>query len=673
MPHTTELHGDRLVDEYHWLRDRQDPRVRAHLEAENRHTQEKMRHTQALQASLFVEMKGRIQETDQSVPVKDGPFWYYSRNVEGLQYAIHCRRLRKDQEQVLLDENELARGSAYFELLAYDPSPDHTLLAYAVDKAGDEVYTLFVKDLASGRLLPDRIERVASSFEWSEDGAFVFYTRMDEAHRPNRLFRHRLGSDPSEDVLIYEERDEAFFLYLSKTRSKRYLVMHASSISRDEYHVLEADQPTGRFRVVQPRTKDLEYDLDHHGTHFYFVTNHQAVNFRLCRAPVESPGLENWEEVLAHQPQVKIEQVDLFAKHMLISLREGGLSTIHVRDLRSGQQHRVDFEEPVYTVWLGENPTFETTSFRLVYSSLTTPRTVFDYHLADRRLELKKRQPVLGGYDPAAYVSRRVEAQAPDGTQIPISMVQRRDLPKGPQPTYLVGYGAYGSPYDPTFSSIRLSLLDRGFVFAIAHVRGGGELGRPWYDAGRLANKPNTFTDFIACAQGLIAAGVTSADKLAIGGGSAGGLLIGAVLNMRPGLFATAVADVPFVDVINTMLDRSIPLTVTEYDEWGDPKQAEAYRVMRSYSPYDNVSAQAYPPMLVTAGWNDPRVQYWEPAKWVQRLRDRKTDANPILFKVNLDAGHAGASGRYDYLKELAFEYAFLFDQLGVGASPGDR
>ncbi len=672
MPHVTELHGDRLVDDYHWLRDREDPRVRALLEEENRYTAERMRPTEDLQRRLFAEMKGRIQETDQSVPVKDGPFWYYSRNVEGLQYAIHARKpTLESAEQVLLDENALAEGHPYFELLAYDPSPDQTLLAYATDTTGNEVYTLVVKDLATGKLLPDRIEQVSSSFEWSEDGTTLFYTRMDAAHRPNRLFRHRLGSDPQKDVLLYEEKDEAFFLYLSKTRSKRYLVMHASSITQDEYHVLAADDPTGAFRVIQPRTAGLEYDLGHHGDHFYFVTNHQAVNFRLCRAPVDTPGLEHWEEVIPHRPEVKLEQVDLFAGHMLISMREGGMTTIHVRDLATGEQHRVAFDEPVYTAWLGENPRFAQTTFRLVYSSMTTPRTVYDYHPDQRRLELKKRQPVLGGYDPADYVTRRIQARAPDGTPVPVSMVMRRDLPAGPHPTYLLGYGAYGDPYDPTFSSIRLSLLDRGFVVAIAHVRGGGELGRPWYDAGRLANKPNTFSDFIACAEKLIADGVTAPERLAIGGGSAGGLLIGAVLNMRPDLFAAAVADVPFVDVINTMLDRSIPLTVTEYEEWGNPNTEADYRVMRSYSPYDNVRAQAYPPLLVTAGWNDPRVQYWEPAKWVQKLRAAKTDSNPILLKTNLDAGHAGASGRYDYLKELAFEYAFLLDRFGRGGEPG--
>ncbi len=667
MPHRVTLHGQTWNDEYHWLRRRDDPRVRAWLERENHHTAAATAHSATLRKRLFAEMRGRIQETDSSVPVRDGPYRYYSRTVQGLQYPIHCRRpAAGGAEQVLIDENALAADAVYFDLGAYAPSPDHRLLAYTVDDSGDEVYALRVLDLDSGRLLDDAIADTAGDFEWAEDGRTLFYTRMDAAHRPNRLYRHRLGSDPAADPLVLREDDQAFHLYIGKTRSRRYLVLHAASISADEFHVLEADRPAGRFRVVQPRRPGLEYELDHHGDHFYLVTNHRATNFRLVRAPVAAPGLEHWQEVIAHRPQAQLVAVDLFCDHMLIQSRQDGLTAIQVRELASGATHRVAFAEPAHTAWMGDNPEFDSRDFQLIYSSLTTPRTVYRYHPDARRLERLKRQPVQGGYEPAAYETLRLSAQAPDGTAVPISLVRRRDATAGPRPTYLVGYGAYGDAYEPLFSTDRLSLLDRGLAVAIAHVRGGGELGRPWYDAGRLLNKRNTFTDFIACAEHLIDRGLTASDRLAIGGGSAGGLLIGAVLNMRPELFAAAVADVPFVDVIHTMLDDSLPLTVTEYDEWGDPHRPEVFALMCTYSPYDNVRAQAYPPLLVTAGWNDPRVQYWEPAKWVARLRAHQEGDAPLLLKTNLEAGHAGASGRYDYLEEIAFEYAFVLDQLGA-------
>ncbi len=669
MPHETEIHGEVRIDEYHWLRERGTPQVIAHLEAENRHTAGKMKHTEALQASLFEEMKGRIQETDSTVPVKHGGYYYYSRTVEGLQYPIHCRKKGslETEEEILIDENELAEGHEYFQLAAYDPSPDHSLVAYSVDTSGSEKYALYVKDLTTGELLPDRLVDVTAGFEWAEDDQTLFYTRMDAAHRPDRLLRHRLGTDTKDDALVFHEPDESYYLYIGKTRSKKYLLLHLSSISSDEFHFLPADRPAGEFRMLQQRRKDLEYSVDHHGDYFYIVTNHQARNFRLVKAPVDNPDIEHWEEVIPHRPDTRLHDVDLFADHMVVSLREQGMTTIHIHDPASGSSHQVSFPEPVYTVWPGDNPEFDSRSVRIVYTSLTTPRSVYDYHVAEKRLELKKRQPVLGGYDPALYETSRVLALAPDGTRVPISLVHRKGLERnGSNPTYLAGYGSYGYPYDPTFSSNRLSLIDRGFVFAIAHVRGGGDLGRPWYEAGKLLAKKNTFSDFIACAERLIAEGYTSPERLAIAGGSAGGLLIGAVLNMRPDLFFAAVADVPFVDVINTMLDTSIPLTVTEFDEWGDPREKKYYDYMKSYSPYDNVTAQAYPHLLVLAGLNDPRVQYWEPAKWVARLRAKRTDNNLLLLKTNMDAGHAGASGRYDYLRELAFEYAFVLDRSGM-------
>ena len=669
MPHETKLHGDLRIDPYYWLRERDNPAVLAHLKAENDHTRAQMKPTEALQQQLFEEMKGRIQETDLSVPVLDGTYYYYSRTQEGQQYPIHCRKhgSLEAPEEVLLDENELAKGYEYFDLAAFAPSPDHNLLAFAVDLSGDELHSLRFKNLKTGEYLPDELVQVAGDFEWAEDNRSLFYTKKDAAQRPNRLYRHKLGDSVDADPLVYQEDDESFFLFISKTRSRRFLLLHLSSITSDEFRILRADDPEGTFELMQVRKKNFEYDLDHHGEHFYIVTNYQAKNFRLMKTPQADPGLDNWEEVIPHRPEIKLDSVDMFADYMVLQLREQGMTTLHITALSDQTSHQIQFPELVYTAWLGDNPSFETKRLRLAYSSLVTPRTVYDYHIEEQRLELLKRTPVLGGYDSSAYSTERIHATAEDGTQIPISVVYKKGLVRdGKAPAYLVGYGAYGDPYDPIFSSIRLSLIDRGIVVAIAHVRGGSERGRPWYEAGKLKNKINTFKDFIACAQYLIAEGYTARTGLSISGGSAGGLLIGAVLNMQPDLFSAAVADVPFVDVINTMLDTSIPLTVTEFDEWGNPQKKEDYLTMKVYSPYDNVRAQAFPPLLVTAGLNDPRVQYWEPAKWVAKLRALKTDDNTLLLKINMDAGHAGASGRYDYLKEFAFEYAFVLSQLGI-------
>ncbi|MBN2493176.1 MAG: S9 family peptidase [Deltaproteobacteria bacterium] len=669
MPKKLAIHDDVRIDPYYWMRDRDSPELIAHLEAENAYTAMAMKPTQGLQSKLFLEFKARIQETDSSVPYRHGPYWYYSRTVEGLQYAIYCRKRGSIDaaEQVLLDVNELARGHEFFQLGVLAISPDHRLLAYGFDTSGDEIYTLRIKDLDSGELLDDALTGISGSAAWAADNRTLFYTVLDPAMRPHKLFRHRLGEAQSADRLIHHETDEAYHLDVFCSRSEAFVFLHLGSIDSDELRYLPADRPDEDFRVLLPRKPGLEYAAAHCGEHFYLLTNDQAVNFRVVRAPVRDPRRERWEEIIPHDPAVKLDAVDLFSDHMVISLRADGISGLRVRRLQDGATHDIRFPEAVHTVWLQDNTEFHTDRLRIAYESLVTPESIYDYAMDSRVLELKKRKPVLGGYRPEEYESDRIHATASDGTRIPISIVHRKGLQRdGRNPAWLTGYGAYGVSYDPTFSSSRLSLLDRGFVYAIAHVRGGGELGRPWYDAGKLHHKTRTFTDFIACAERLISEGYTSRQRMAISGGSAGGLLIGAVLNMRPDLFRVAVADVPFVDVLTTMLDPSIPLTVIEYREWGNPNDRRDYETIKSYSPYDNVRAQAYPDLLVLAGLNDPRVQYWEPSKWVARLRALKTGDGILLQRTNMGAGHMGASGRYDYLKEIAFECAFVLDRLGI-------
>jgi len=669
ITHVESRHGELVEDPYHWLRDdsRKDPAVLRYLEAENAYTEAVLKPTEPLQKRLFDEMVARIQETDSSVPERDGPFFYYRRTEQGRQYRFYCRKKGHVDagEELLLDANALAEGHEYFRLGVFALSPDHNLLAYSVDCDGSERYTIFIKDLTTGELLPDRIPDTYDSLEWAGDNRTIFYTKVDAAHRPYRLYRHTLGADLAEDLLVYEETDESYFLALYKTKSKRYLMLSLGSNNTTEVHFLDVDDPSGRFRLVHPRQHKMEYYVGHWRDRFYIMTNDNAMNFKLVEAPVADPSKRHWNDVIAHRPEVKLEDMELFSRHLAIVEREAGLRGIRVIELPSFEQHRIEFTEPVYTVHMARNPEFETTRLRFVYESLVAPESVFDYDMENRSRELKKEQPVLGGYDKAGYRSERVFARAADGTRVPISLVYRRGVERdGGNPLLLYAYGSYGSSTDPTFASSRLSLIDRGFVFAIAHVRGGGDLGRPWYEEGKLLNKRNTFTDFIACAEHLIAEGYTSRERLAIRGGSAGGLLMGAVVNMRPDLFRAVVAKVPFVDVMNTMLDPTIPLTVIEWEEWGDPRRREDYDYMRSYSPYDNVEAQDYPDMLVTSGLNDPRVAYWEPAKWVAKLRATRTGDSLLLLKTNLDAGHAGASGRYDSLKELALDYAFILEQL---------
>ena len=663
------LHGETRTDEYFWLRDRSDPAVIAYLEAENRYTGAVMRHTEALQEQVYQEMRGRIKETDLSVPERVDDYFYYTRTEAGGQYPILCRRRGSLDalEEVLLDQNPLAANHAYFKIGVSEVSPDHQLLAYSVDTSGAEEFTLYLKDLTTGRLLAESIGNTSVGVTWANDSRKLFYTLLDHARRPCRLYRHAVGTSPTTDVLVYFEPDESFYLDINRTRSRRYLLLDIASHSTTEVRFLDANEPEGMFRVVQPREFGVEYSVEHHDERFFITTNDSAPNFRLVQAPVASPSKANWSPVLPYRPDIKLDETDAFRSHLVIYERQAGLRQIRVMNLVSGEEHLVPFPEPVYTLRAHENPEFEIALLRFTYTSLVTPNSVVEWDMADRSWIVRKQTEVLGGYDPSLYRSERVTATAPDGERVPISLVYRAPLQlDGERPLLLNGYGAYGLSYDPSFSSNTLSLLDRGFVAAIAHVRGGEELGRPWYEGGKLLNKRSTFTDFIASAEHLVAAGYTSSDRLVINGGSAGGLLMGAVTNLRPDLVRVVLADVPFVDVVNTMLDASLPLTVIEYDEWGNPNDRTAYDYIRSYSPYDNIEAKDYPDMLVTAGLNDPRVAYWEPAKWTARLRATKTNGSRLLLRTNMGAGHGGASGRYDFLREIAFKYAFVLDALGV-------
>jgi oligopeptidase B len=685
VPWVSTLHDDTRVDNYFWLRDRNDPDTLAYLEAENAYTEAVMRGVEArpgraqeearqgraqtndLRERLYAEMLGRIKQTDLTVPVKRDEYFYYSRTEEGKQYPIYCRKrgsLEAD-EQILLDCNALAEGQKYFHLGVFAPSPNHALLAYSADLDGDEIYTLRVKDLETGDLLPDAIPNTSYSLAWAENNAIFFYTVLDSSKRPYQVFRHSLGR--AEDALIYHEPDQRFELEVSKTSSRSFILISSASPLTTEIRHLRANDPLGEFRIVLPRVHEVEYDLAHRGDSFFIRTNEGARTFRVVEAPVGDPSKANWREILPARESATIEGVAAFEDFLVIEEREAGLNKLRVQGFSTGESHYVEFPDPVYSAALTGNAEFATSTLRFAYSSLVTPSSIFDYRMDTRERELKKQQEVLGGYDASQYRSERVWAAAPDGAQVPISLVYKTGVPlDGSAPLLLYGYGAYGLSLEPVFSSDRLSLLDRGVIFAMAHVRGGGDLGKPWHEDGRLLKKKNTFTDFIACAEFLIAQRYTSSSRLAVEGRSAGGLLIGAVLNMRPDLFAVAIAGVPFVDALNTMLDPSLPLTVSEYEEWGNPADQTFYNTIKSYAPYENVEAKPYPALLITAGLNDPRVSYWEPAKWAAKLRALKTDAHVLLLKTNLGSGHFGASGRYEYLKETAFNYAFLLNALKI-------
>jgi len=677
------LHGDRRVDHYAWLRHKENPEVIAYLNAENAYTDAILKPTEPLQEKLYQEMLGRILQTDLSVPYRLRGYLYFTRTEEGKQYAIHCRRCDADgaEEEVLLDLNRLAEGHSFLGLGSFEVSQDNHLLAYSTDTTGFRQYVLQVKDLRTGTTFPERFERV-TSVAWASDNRTLFYTVEDETtKRSHRLYRHVLGSTEA-DPLLYEETDERFRIEVERTRSGAFLLLNIASHTASEVRYLRADQPSEEFKLIAPREDNHEYYAEHHpglapnptDGLFYIRTNSGGRTFRLMTVPVSEPRREFWHEVIPNRPEVMLAAAGAFRTHLVLFEREGGLPYIRIVDLTAdapnalAASHRIEFDEPAYNASIGENPEFSVSHVRFQYESFVTPRSIFDYDVRTRERILRKQQPVLGGYDAAQYVSERLHATASDGTRVPLSVVHRRDTPRdGSAPLLLYGYGSYGISVPVNFSSNRLSLLDRGVIYAVAHVRGGGELGKPWHDAGRMRQKRNTFTDFIAAAEHLIALRYTTPQKLVIEGGSAGGLLMGAVTNMRPDLFRMVISHVPFVDVLNTMLDASLPLTVGEYEEWGNPQVAEDYFYMKSYCPYTNLERRAYPAILAKTGLNDSQVMYWEPAKYVAKLRTLKTDANPLLLKINMGAGHGGASGRYDYLREIALDYAFLLTHLGVG------
>ncbi|HEY8173363.1 MAG TPA: S9 family peptidase [Dehalococcoidia bacterium] len=663
-------HGERRVDDYAWLREKENPEVAAYLEAENAYTASVLAPTVALQETLYAEMLSRIKETDDTPPHRYAGWLWYSRTEEGKQYPILCRkRDANSAEQITLDVNALAEGKPFMALGTYGASPDGRLLAYSTDSTGFRQFTLQVKDLESGELLPERIER-SGSVAWASDGRTLFYTVEDDAtKRQYQLYRHRVGE--MQDDLVYEEPDERFNIDVHRSRSGAYVFLSIASHTTSEVRFIPAGDPSSEWRTIAPREHEHEYDVDHQGNWLYIATNDRGRNFRLVRAPVADPGREHWEEVLPHRDDVMLEGLLAFEGHIALFERERGLQQIAMQDLASGTWHRMAFDEPVYSLGAQANREYETPRLRFAYQSLVTPNSVFEYDMETRQRELLKRTEVPGGYDASQYTSVRIWVDARDGTPVPVSLVYRKSTPlDGSAAMHLTGYGSYGYPYPVEFSSNRVSLMDRGVVCAIAHIRGGGEMGKRWHDEGKMASKMNTFTDFIDVADGLIARGYTSSDRLVIEGASAGGLLMGAVTNLRPELFRGVISKVPFVDVLNTMLDATLPLTVAEYEEWGNPNIADEYAVMRAYCPYTNLEAKDYPTLLVKTSFNDSQVMYWEPAKYVAKLRallrTLKTDARPLLLKTNMAAGHGGASGRYDYLREIAVEYAFVVWVVGA-------
>ena len=668
-----EAHGDRRVDPYHWLREKGNPEVTGYLEAENAYAAAVMAPADELEATLYREVVGRIQETDTSAPVFHKGWWTYTRTVEGLDYEIFCRRRGSMDapEEVLLDANELARGHDYLELGYVERSPDENLVAYAADTDGSEHHELRFRDLATGADLADVVPGVYYGSAWSADSRTFFYVKPDAAMRPYQVWRHRLGTPHERDEMVVQEDDERFELTVELTKSERYIVITSASQVTSECRVLRAGGPDGEPQLVEPRRPGIEYSVDHQEDRFLILTNDGARNFRLMAAPVTSPRRASWTELVPERPGVRLNSTDVHRDHVVLGQRSDGLQRLEVLDSATGDVHVVEQPDTAYTAFPGSHPDYEGAMMRFFYTSLTAPFSAVDYDMRTRERTIVKEQPVRGGYKREDYVSERLWATAPDGVHVPLSLVYRRGLRlDGSNPALLYGYGAYEASIDPMFDPARLSLLDRGFVFAIAHVRGGGEMGREWYENGKLLCKRNTFTDFVACAEHLVAEGYTSSRRLAIRGRSAGGLLIGAVLNLRPDLSACAVAQVPFVDALTTMLDDKLPLTVNEYDEWGNPNEPDSYWYIKGYSPYDNVRHATYPAMLVTAGLNDPRVSYWEPAKWVARLRALNPDSPTILLKTQMGAGHMGPSGRYESWHEEAFVMAFVLRALGLDFAP---
>ena len=683
-PHRLEKHGDVRLDDYYWLRNRDDPAVRAYLDAENAWLRESLAHTVAREEQLFEEIKGRIRQTDMSVPYREGAYLYHRRYEEGREYPIHCRRALAGGgapagEEVVLDGNAVAAGHVFCDVGSRRVSPDGRRLAYAVDTVGRRRYTVRFRDLTTGQDFQDVVPDVTANVAWAAGNDAVFYARQDpETLRPYQILRHRLGGDPRDDRIVYEESDPEFSCAVWRSRSQRYILIGSFQTLTTEIHCLDATDPEARLVTFLPRERGHEYEIDHYRGRFYIRTNAGARNFRLMEMDEDRPERVHWRELLPHREDVLLEGFALFRGHLVAAERRAGLTVLRVRPWSGPGEHEIAFDEPAYAAGLGVNVEPDTATLRFHYSSMVTPESVYDYDMAARTRTLRKQEEVLGGYDPSRYETLRLEATASDGVRVPISLVRRRSgtgesgaaAVQAP-PLLLYSYGSYGISMEASFSSPRLSLLDRGFAFAIAHVRGGKELGRWWYDDGKLQQKKNSFTDFIACAEQLVAAEHAASDRLYAMGGSAGGLLMGAVVNMRPDLFHGVVAQVPFVDVLTTMLDETIPLTTGEYDEWGNPNEPRAYKYIRSYSPYDNMQPVTWPHLLVMTGLHDSQVQYWEPAKWVARRRAMQPDdGRRLLLKTNMEAGHGGASGRYRRYRELALQYAFLLDLAGRAPKP---
>ncbi len=671
-PHTFTEHGHTRTDNYFWLKERENPEVIHYLNAENAYCEEVLKGSKSREEALFEELKSRIKKDDASVPYKDGAYYYYNKYEEGKDYAINFRKLGSldGKEELLMDENERAKGQSYYDLGSLEISNDNHMLAYSEDTVSRRLYQLRFRDLRTGKEYDEVLENTTGEAVWASDNKTVFYVDKDtETLQERKIFRHVLGTPQSQDVMVYEEKDEEFSLSIGKTKSKKYIEIVANSTLSTEILLLDADKPEGKFTPFLPREEEHEYSLTHDGVNFFVVTNWKAKNFRLMQTTTAfNQNKKDWKEVIPHRADVLLEGVDVFKNFLVIEERKEGLLQIRFINRQNQEEHYLNFGEAVYTAYTSYNPEYDTDMIRYRYTSLTTPNSTFDYNMQTHEKTLMKEQQVMGGqFSKDNYVSERVYAIAKDGVKIPISIVYRKGTKlDGSAPLYQYAYGSYGASTDAYFSTARLSLLNRGFVYAICHIRGGQEMGRSWYEDGKLLKKKNTFTDFIACSEFLIDKNYTSSDKLVASGGSAGGLLMGAISNMRPDLYKVIVADVPFVDVITTMMDSSIPLTTYEYDEWGNPNEKKYYEYMLSYSPYDQVKAQAYPNMLVTSGLHDSQVQYWEPAKWVAKLRATKTDNNLLLFKTNMEAGHGGASGRFSALKEVAFEYNFLFEVLGI-------
>lgn len=663
-PHEMVIHNDTRIDNYYWLNDREDKEVIDYLKAENAYTESMLKHTEKFQKELYEEMVGRIKQDDESVPYFLNGYWYYTRYNKGQEYPVYCRKKDSldNEEIVLLDVNELAEGKAYCQVGGLSVSPNNEILSFAVDYVSRRIYTIYFKDLRTGEIWSQSIENTTGGSTWAADNKTLFYTTKDEETlRSDKVHRYSLVANAS--TLIYHETDETFYVHISKSKSREYLILSSSSTLTSEHRVLRADQPYGEFEIFHPRERKLEYGIAHYNDQWYVLTNWNATNFRLMACPLDKTSKDNWTEVVSHREDTLLEGIELFKDFMVLEERRGGLTHIHVRQFSTGEAHYIVMDEETYSCGTGANPEFNTNNLRFGYTSLTTPSSTFDYDMVTKEKVLKKQQEVVGGYEKDNYVSKRILVKARDGVLVPMSMVYKKGFVQdGEAPLLLYAYGSYGHSIDPYFSSVRLSLLDRGFVYVIAHIRGGEEMGRQWYENGKLLKKKNTFFDFIDCGKYLVEHKYTSEKHLYAMGGSAGGLLMGAIINMEPNLWNGVVAQVPFVDVVTTMLDESIPLTTGEFDEWGNPKEEEYYWYIKSYSPYDNIETKHYPNMLVTTGLHDSQVQYWEPAKWVAKLRELKTDNNVLLLQTEMDFGHGGASGRFERIKEVALEYAFLLD-----------